>query len=220
MCLGPHPYQMARIREKARREAAKSKSPCSGDVPNELVSIGQVPSVKIPSVFDDVVQTVNTLEEKLKVNVDAVLAKAEAIQKSVQGAISEATGEIGAAIDGAVKSAFSSVEGLFGGTKSKDCVALGIPDTKTLDVNAFGGGLGEAPSIPSLSLVEDEEQAQIAELLDAGVQPTLPELGGSLPKPPTAGIAKSLPTGVETAVLEPQKFVVPAPPELFDGGGF
>lgn len=220
MSFGPAPYKMAQVREESRRAASKSKSPCSGDVPNELVSIGQAPGVKVPSVFDDAVQTVNTLEEKLKVNVNAALTKAEAIQKSVQGAISEATGEIGAAIDGAVRSAFSSVEGLFGGTKSKDCVALGIPDTKTLDANAFGGGLGEAPSIPSVSQMEDEEQAQIAEQLEAGVQPTLPELGGSLPKPPTTGVAKPLPTGVETAVLEPQKFVVPAPPEIFDGGGF
>lgn len=220
MSFGPAPYKMAQVREESRRIASKSKSPCLGDVPNELVSIGQAPGIKVPSLFDDAVQTVNTLEEKLKVNVNAILTKAEAVQKSVQGAITEATGEIGAAIDGGIRSAFSSVEGLFGGTTSKDCVALGIPDVQKLDASAFGGGIGQAQSIPSVSSQEDEEQAAAAERLAAGVGPSLPELGSELPEAKAAGVSKPLPSGVETAVLEPQKFEVPTPPDILDGGQF
>lgn len=218
MSFGPTPYRMAAVRESSKRGVQKKSTPCA-DVSPELIGIEQLPSVNTPSVFDDAVQSAKTLEEKLLVNVDGLLAKAESIQKSIQGAVSEVTGQIGSAIEGGVQSAFESIDGFFNGTDSKDCVAFGVPDTNKIDVNAFGGGVGAATAIPSVSLAEDEEQDQIAQQLAVGGGPSLPELGSGFDGGGQVS-RKPLPTGVETAVLEPQKFEVPPVPDQFDGGQF
>lgn len=241
MCFcGPAPHHSANIRKAkaAIREKETKSTPCSGDIPPELISVEQVPSVQTPSVFDDAVESAKAIESKLLVNVDGLLAKAEGIQKSIQGAfadvqsavggaIAEAEGALGGAIAGAqdaiqggIKSAFSSVENMFAGSGSKDCVALGVPDTQKIDSKAFGGGLGAAADLPVDSIEEDAIQAELGEQLAAGGLPSTPELGSGLGKPPITGVAVQRQVGIETAVLEPQKFVVPAPPELFDGGGF
>lgn len=286
MCFGPAPHHMANIRKTkaAMREKQKKSTPCSGDIPLEMISVEQVPSVQTPSIFDDAVESAKAIESKLLVNVDGLLAKAEGIQKSIQGAfadvqsavggaIAEAEGALGSAIAGAqgaiqggIKSAFSSVENMFAGSGSKDCVALGVPDTQKIDPKAFGGGIGLAGETPIESLEEDEIQAGIGEALAQGDLNALPseeqrpnggreivgwdpakatwdpydrspgkipvlgpdgfyrvpsQIGTDLAKPSLAAGSLAVPSrGIETAVLEPQKFVVPAPPELFDGGGF
>jgi len=202
---------MAEIREGSQRIATKSISPCLGQIPNELLGIGQMPSVKVPSVFDDAVQSAKTLEDKLKVNIDSLLTKAEEIQKEIQGAFGEITSGI--------QSAFESVESMILGSGSTDCVALGVPDPKKLDSNAFGGGIGAAMSIPSDSGLEDDLQAQIGQQLEAPT-PALPELGSGLPQPTQAVPTPTLPTGIETTVLEAETFEVPTPPDTLDGGGF
>lgn len=284
MCFGPAPYQAAKVRAASVKTKAKKQSPCAGEIPDELISIGQTPSVKVPSLFDDAVEGAKTIEKKLLINVDGLLAKAEGIQKSILGVVGEiqgaADGLIGEAknalgsaiggvqdsIQGGIKSAFSSVDGMFSSNQSTDCVALGIPDKKKLDPNAFGGGIGSADEIPVESLEEDELQAGVSEALAEGNLNVLPseeqkpnggreivgwdpakatwdpydrspgkipvlgpdgfyrppsQIGTDLAKPSLAAGSLAVPSrGIETAVLEPQKFVVPAPPELFDGGGF
>lgn len=206
MCFGPQPYHMARVRRSsaAIREAKTETVPCLGKVPSEALSISQMPTVKVPSKYDDAVANASLVTDKLKVNVDSVLSKAQELQSSIQGeigsAISAAEGAIGKAVgevtalgekikggvQDAVKSAFGSVSDVFPSSRSKDCVALGAPDLEKVDKKAFSGKLGGVASTP-------QPESDSIDLLEAAVAtaavvgaveafaPEPPKLGSSIP---------------------------------------
>ena len=235
---------MARVRQSAAaiREAKTETVPCLGKVPAEAISIGQMPTVKVPSKYDDAVANAGLVADKLKVNVDNILSKAEQLQSSIQGEISSAIGAaegaigeaVGAAnalgskikgeIQGAVKSAFGSVSDVFPSSRSKDCVALGAPDLTKMDKKAFGGKLGgAAPTpVPESDSIDILEAAVATAAVVGAVKafaPEPPKLGSSIPqpKPPVVPVAKPVTEEIPSINYGEQ----PMPDiGLLDGGQF
>lgn len=216
MCFGPQPYRMAAVRkvEGSIREAKTQTVPCLGKIPNEAISIQQMPTVKVPSIYDDAVSNAKLMSDKLKVNVDNILSKAEKlqssiseeisqVQSSIQTAVGSAVGEItakgselGSKLKGALgqakSSAFGSVSDVFPSSRAKECVALGAPDLNKIDKKAFSGKLGGVASTPQVESdqidLEESENLDLAEKLKGGIPSPTSVLGSKLPKPPIPSI--------------------------------
>ena len=223
----------------AQRSAKVVNAPGLGKVSPEVVSIQQLPKVKVPSIYDDAVQNSKLVSETLKVNVDGVLSKLEKIQGSVSSAVASATSQLqsgASALGSKLKSAapalssapaFSSVSEMFPDQKTKDSVALGVPDLESVDKKAFGGKLGGQASDVKLEsdevdLLEAASKAAVATAAVATIasakaqQPV--KLGSSLSTPPVP-VPEPVPVVRDDVPI--LRYDQPSPEiDLLDGGGF
>jgi len=163
MPYGPPPY-IAQGSKTPPRTAPVEFIPAYGSVPPELLGIGQVPSLNVPSSFDDAVQN-SELVESLGIDPEETIKEATdkfSVEPKTDSVVLDSPTNLGIQLKSSKTSGdpsplniFKSMSGIFPELGNLQTIALGIPDLKDVDLYAFGG-LG--------SVLESETESSIVDV--------------------------------------------------------